>query len=72
MKPPTDLKLDEWADKYRRLSAESSAEAGLWNTNRAAYQRGMMQAISDPAIENVVFMTGAQVGKTEIINNAIG
>jgi len=72
MKPPTDLKLDEWADKYRRLSAESSAEAGIWNTNRAAYQRGMMQAISDPTIENVVFMTGAQVGKTEIINNAIG
>jgi len=32
----------------------------------------MMQAISDPTIENVVFMTGAQVGKTEIINNAIG
>jgi phage terminase large subunit GpA-like protein len=72
MKPPTDLKLDEWADQYRRLSAEASAEAGLWNTNRAAYQRGMMQAISDPTIENVVFMTGAQVGKTEIINNAIG
>ena len=72
MKPPTDLKLDEWADEYRRLSPEASAEAGHWNTNRAAYQRGMMQAISDPSIENVVFMTGAQVGKTEIINNAIG
>jgi len=72
MKPPTDLKLDEWADEYRRLSPEASAEAGHWNTNRAAYQRGMMQAISDPTIENVVFMTGAQVGKTEIINNAIG
>lgn len=72
MKPPTDLKLDEWADEFRRLSPEASAEAGHWNTNRAAYQRGMMQAISDPSIENVVFMTGAQVGKTEIINNAIG
>ncbi len=72
MKPPTDLKLDEWSDEFRRLSPEASAEAGHWNTNRAAYQRGMMQAISDPAIENVVFMTGAQVGKTEIINNAIG
>ena len=72
MKPPTDLKLDEWADEFRRLSAEASAEPGFFNTNRAAYQRGMMQAISDPAIENVVFMTGAQIGKTEIINNAIG
>ena len=32
----------------------------------------MMRAISDPATETIVFMTGAQVGKTEIINNAIG
>ena len=31
-----------------------------------------MRAISDPATETIVFMTGAQVGKTEIINNAIG
>jgi len=32
----------------------------------------MMRAISDPATETIVFMTGAQIGKTEIINNAIG
>ena len=31
-----------------------------------------MRAISDPATETIVFMTGAQIGKTEIINNAIG
>ncbi len=54
------------------LSRESSAEAGTWSTDRAPYQRGMMAAISDPSIETVVFMTGAQIGKTEIINNAVG
>ncbi len=31
-----------------------------------------MRAISDPSTETIVFMTGAQIGKTEIINNAIG
>jgi phage terminase large subunit GpA-like protein len=72
LKPPPDLKIDEWADAHRRLSPEASAEPGLWNTDRAAYQRGMMQAISDPTVENIVFMTGAQVGKTEIINNSVG
>ena len=72
MKPPPNLKIDEWADKHRRLSPESSAEPGLWSTDRATYQRGMMQAISDPRIENIVFMTGAQIGKTEIINNSVG
>jgi len=72
IKPPPDLKVDDWADTYRRLSPEAAAEPGLWNTDRAAYQRGMMQAISDPTVENIVFMTGAQVGKTEIINNSVG
>jgi phage terminase large subunit GpA-like protein len=72
MRPPPNLSIDEWADLYRRLSPEASAEPGIWSTDRAPYQRGMMQAISDPTIERVVFMTGAQVGKTEIINNAVG
>ena len=31
-----------------------------------------MDAVSDPSIETVVIMSSAQVGKTEIINNAIG
>ena len=31
-----------------------------------------MDAVSDPAIETVVVMSSAQVGKTEIINNVIG
>ena len=72
MKPPPSLSVDEWADEYRRLSPEASAEPGVWITDRAPYQRGMMQAISDPTVADVVFMTGAQVGKTEIINNAVG
>ena len=31
-----------------------------------------MDALSDPSIETVVVMSSAQVGKTEILNNAIG
>lgn len=26
LQPPPDLKLSEWADEYRRLSSEASAE----------------------------------------------
>ena len=70
--PPPDLTISEWADEYRRLSPEASAEPGRWSTSRAEYQRGMMDAVSDPQIEQVVFMTSAQVGKTEIINNICG
>ena len=70
--PPPDLTISEWADEFRRLSPEASAEPGRWSTSRAEYQRGMMDAVSDPRIEQIVFMTSAQVGKTEIINNICG
>jgi phage terminase large subunit GpA-like protein len=72
LKPPPKLTVSEWADRYRQLSSESSAEAGRWSTSRAEYQRGMMDAVSDPNIETVVLMTGAQIGKTELINNVVG
>ena len=30
LKPPPRLNVAEWADRERRLSSESSAEAGKW------------------------------------------
>jgi len=32
LKPPPDLTLSEWADKYRRLAAGTTAEPGRWKT----------------------------------------
>ncbi|GAQ24230.1 phage terminase large subunit family protein [Tepidanaerobacter syntrophicus] len=70
--PPPKLTVSQWADKYRRLSPESSAESGQWRTDRAPYQREIMDAINDPEVETVVVMSSAQVGKTEILLNTIG
>lgn len=70
--PPPKLTIDQWADKYRILSSKSSAEPGKWNTDRAPYQRGIMQAISDSKTEIIVLKMGAQVGKTEISLNTLG
>ncbi len=69
---PPKLTISEWADRHRMLSRESSAEPGQWRTDRAPYQRGVMDAFSDPEIETVVFMKSAQVGATEILNNVVG
>ena len=71
-KPPPDLKVSEWADNFRKLSPESSAEPGSWNTSRAPYQKDIMDCFNDNQIEKIVVMTSSQVGKTEIILNAIG
>ena len=70
--PPPDLKVDEWSDRYRKLSSESSAEAGQWRTDRVPFQREIMQVINDPSIEEITFIKSAQVGATEILLNTIG
>ncbi len=70
--PPPILTVSQWADRYRRLSAESAAEPGQWNTERAPYQREIMDSVNDPMVEEIVIMSSAQVGKTELILNIIG
>jgi len=70
--PPPLLTVSQWADRYRKLSAESSAEPGQWNTDRAPYQREIMDAVGDPLVEDIVIMSSAQVGKTELLLNIIG
>lgn len=70
--PAPRLKVSDWADCYRRLSGESSAETGSWRTSTAPYQKAIMDSVSDPRVEMIVVMSSAQVGKTEIINNIVG
>jgi len=70
--PPPQLTISEWADEYRVLSQESSAESGKWRTSRAPYQKEILDSVSDREIETVVIMSSAQVGKTEIVQNVVG
>ena len=72
LKPPPRLSVSEWADLQRRLDSQTSAEAGIWRTSRAEYQRGIMDACSDQTIKEVVVMAGAQLGKSEALLNIIG
>lgn len=69
-RPPKRMTLSEWADQYAYLSAESSAQEGRWRT--LPYQKGIMDAMTDPTIEQVVFMKSARVGYTKCLNNLIG
>lgn len=68
--PPPDLTLSQWADDKFYLSPESSAEPGKWRTY--PYQRGPMDAMTDPHIERVTFRKSARVGYTKMVNCAIG
>lgn len=73
LEPPPRQTVSEWADQNRRLSSEASAERGEWRTDRAPYQRAIMDALSPYSpCERVVVMSSSQIGKTEILNNFVG
>lgn len=71
--PPPRQTVSEWADENRRLSSEASAEAGEWRTDRAPYQRAIMDALTPTSpYERVVVMAASQTGKTELALNFCG
>jgi phage terminase large subunit GpA-like protein len=73
LEPPPRQTVSEWADANRRLSPEASAEPGQWRTERAPYQKGILDALSPHSpYERVVFMASSQVGKSELLNSMIG
>lgn len=71
-RPPPRMSVDEWADSFRHLSPEASAEPGRFSTERAPYQREPMRALSDPRVRTVVLMWPSQIGKTELLVNFVG
>lgn len=70
--PPPKLTVSQWADAERRLPQEAAAEPGRWNTDRAPFQRGIMDARDEDGVNSIVIMSSAQVGKTELLLNLIG
>jgi phage terminase large subunit GpA-like protein len=59
LKPPPKLTASQWADKYYRTPR------GKLKVSKAEYQRGILDAMSDPSANTVVVMASAQVGKSE-------
>lgn len=71
-RPPAQQTVSQWADSNRVLVSESSAEPGPWRTDRAPYQREIMDAFTQPGVWQIVIKASAQVGKSEIELNMMG
>lgn len=71
-RPPKPQTVSEWADENRVLTSESASEPGPWRTDRAPYQREIMDAFTQPGVYEIVVMASAQVGKSEIELNMLG
>ena len=66
-----DITVSEWAEKYRMLP-ETANISGLWRNDQVPYMRAIMDAFTDPDVEEISVQASAQVGKTEVLNNMIG
>lgn len=65
--------VSEWAEKYRHLSPEASAEPGQWFNANAPHLVKPMDCLSPyHKAERVVCKFASQTGKTEIILNFCG
>ena len=69
--PVPDLSLSEWAEEYRFLPSKA-AFSGKWSNSTTPYAVGIMDAITNPRIREIVCMMPAQVCKTEVLLNTIG
>lgn len=72
LEPAPDLTIGEWADRYRVLSTETSAEPGKWQTSRTPYMVDIYNCLTNTETESVTIMSAAQIGKTEMLLNILG
>lgn len=67
------MTVAQWAEKFRFLSAETSALPGRYSLTVTPYLRGILEAITDRRIRKLCCMKSAQVGWTDgVINNFVG
>lgn len=69
---PERLTPSQWSERHRVLAPSVSAEPGPWRNERTPYLTGIMDAVVEPGVEEVVFVKPTQVGGSEMIRNLLG
>ncbi len=72
LRPPENLLVSEWAEKYRNLDAKSSAIPGKWSNSITPYLLDIMNEFNNAEIEEITFIKPTQVGGTEALHNMLG
>lgn len=63
-RPPERYTPSEWAERHFELPPKGNAEPGKFRFSRTPYLRGIVDAISEPGVEDVVFIKPTRVGGT--------
>lgn len=72
LKPPEDITVSEWAQKYRVLDSKTAAIPGPWRNDKTPYLVDIMNEICNYETEEIVFCKCTQVGGTEVELNMQG
>ena len=72
LKPPEDITVSEWAEKYRMLDSKSSAMPGPWRNSKSPYLIEIMNELNNYETEEIVFCKCTQIGGTEAELNMMG
>ncbi len=72
LRPPEDISVSEWAERYRILTMESSAMPGPWRNSKTPYLVGIMDEFRNYDTEEIVFVKSTQIGGTEALLNMLG
>ncbi len=70
IKPAPKLSLSQWAEKHGMLSPETSAQSGKFRA--FGYQKGLLDAFTDPAVAEISVMKSARIGFTRVLDMAVG
>jgi phage terminase large subunit GpA-like protein len=70
--PPERLTPSEWTEKHRTLPATVAAEAGALRLARTPYIAGILDAIKEPGVEEIVCLKSTQIAWSTAIESLIG
>jgi len=70
LRPPPELSLSEWSKAFFVLSSETAAQPG--RCTPLAWQREVMDAVTDETVERVTVMKSSRVGYTTLLSTVIG
>ena len=71
-RPPSKESVSEWAERNLIIADKGNPEPGPYRTDRAPYQKEIMDSLTQPGVHDVALMTAAQIGKTLILTAFAG
>lgn len=72
LKPPPRITVSEWSEENIWLGTDVSSIPGPWRNSLTPYLVEIQNSFNDPAVERVVVMSAARMGKTSALLHCIG